>query len=104
MLLEADDAAEVPLSFVAVTVKVYAVPAERLETVIGLEDPVPVAPPGEAVTVNDVAAAPVAEGVKVTLALDPFTVEAVPIVGTLGCKNDLVFCEALVPIIGITYP
>jgi hypothetical protein len=44
-----------------------------------------------------VAAAPVAEGVKVTLA-DPLlyalpdpTFVAVPIVGALGCKKDFVF-------------
>jgi hypothetical protein len=49
--LDAADAVDVPFAFVAVAVNVYAVPAVNPETVIGLEDPVPVAPPGEAVTV-----------------------------------------------------
>ena len=41
MLLDAADAADVPLAFVAVTVNVYAVDAVRPETVIG-DEPVPV--------------------------------------------------------------
>jgi hypothetical protein len=49
--LEALDAADCPLALVAVTVKVYAVPFDNPLTVIGLDAPVPVAPPGEAVTV-----------------------------------------------------
>jgi hypothetical protein len=39
------------LALVAVTVNVYAVPLVNPETVIGELAPVPVAPPGEAVTV-----------------------------------------------------
>jgi hypothetical protein len=50
-LLLAADAAEVPLALVALTVNVYSVPAVKPETVIGEDEPVPVAPPGEAVTV-----------------------------------------------------
>jgi hypothetical protein len=65
-------------------VNVYAVPAVNPETVIGLDEPVPVILPGLEVTVNDVAVGPEAEGVKVTLALVPFTTVAVPIVGALG--------------------
>jgi len=49
--LEEDEAAEVPAELVAVTVKVYEVLADKPETVIGLDAPVFVAPPGEAVTV-----------------------------------------------------
>jgi hypothetical protein len=41
MLLDAADAVDVPLAFVAVTVNVYAVPDVSPETVIGLV-PVPV--------------------------------------------------------------
>ena len=73
-------------------------------TVKGELAPDAVNPPGELVTVNDVAAAPVAEGVKVTLA-DPLlyalpdpTLVAVPIVGATGA--DLA-PDALDPIIGM---
>ena len=48
---EALDAALVPAVDVAVTVNVYAVEDCSPVTVIGLEDPVPVNPPGELVTV-----------------------------------------------------
>jgi hypothetical protein len=48
---EAADAALVPAAFVAVTVKVYAVPFVRPITVIGEEVPAPVSPPGDEVTV-----------------------------------------------------
>jgi hypothetical protein len=41
----------VPIAFVAVTVKVYAVPFVKPVTVIGEEPPVPVKPPGLEVTV-----------------------------------------------------
>ena len=40
------DAAPGPTAFVAVTVKVYAVPFARPDTVIGDDVPVPVNPPG----------------------------------------------------------
>jgi uncharacterized membrane protein len=49
-LLDADDAIEVPLAFVAVTVNVYAVPVVNPETVIG-DAPVPVIEPGDEVAV-----------------------------------------------------
>jgi hypothetical protein len=55
-------AADVPLALVAVTVKVYAVPLVKPETVIG-DDPVPVRPPGLDVAVNVAAAPPVAPAV-----------------------------------------
>jgi hypothetical protein len=48
---DAADAGPVPTAFVAVTVKVYAVPLVRPETTMGEELPVPVNPPGEEVTV-----------------------------------------------------
>src|SRR5579871_756803 len=49
--LEADDATLLPTEFVAVTVKVYAVPFVRPVTAIGEAVPVAVRPPGEEVTV-----------------------------------------------------
>lgn len=49
--LDAADAEPVPAELVAVTVKVYAVPLVSPVTVIGELAPVPVAPPGLAVTV-----------------------------------------------------
>jgi hypothetical protein len=49
--LDALLAADVPLAFVAVTVKVYAVPFVKPDTVIGELDPVPVILPGLEVTV-----------------------------------------------------
>ena len=48
---DAADAAPVPALFVAVTVKVYAVPLVNPVTVMGLDVPVPVNPPGLEVTV-----------------------------------------------------
>jgi hypothetical protein len=49
--LLAEDAGDVPIAFVAVTVNVYAVPLLKPLTVIGDEAPVPVKPPGLDVTV-----------------------------------------------------
>ena len=51
MLFDADDAALVPLAFVAVTVKVYEVDDAKPVTVIGDDAPVPVNPLGLDVTV-----------------------------------------------------
>jgi hypothetical protein len=50
--LDAAEAEEVPLPFVAVTVNVYAVPATSVETVIGLDALVPVFALGLEVAVN----------------------------------------------------
>jgi hypothetical protein len=50
-LLEVADVAPTPAEFVAVTVKVYAVPLVRPVTVIGDAEAVPVFPPGVDVTV-----------------------------------------------------
>jgi hypothetical protein len=63
------DEGPVPTQFVAVTVNVYAVPFDNPVTTIGLAAPVAVAPPGEAVTVYEVIAAPPFEagGVKLTV-------------------------------------
>jgi hypothetical protein len=71
-----------PAALDATTVKVYEVPALSPDTVIGLEDPVPVRDPGELVTVNDVAAAPVAAGVNATEAVVwPVDVALTPVGG-----------------------
>jgi hypothetical protein len=48
---EAELSKLLPLVFVAITVKVYAVPLVRPDTVIGLPEPVPVKPPELEVTV-----------------------------------------------------
>ena len=50
-LFDAPDAAPVPAEFVAVTVKVYAVPLAKPVTMIGLAVPGSVNPPGFEVTV-----------------------------------------------------
>jgi len=86
MLFDALDASEVPYVLVAVTVNVYAVSDCNPVTVIGEDDPVPVYPPGEEVTVNE-SAAFLASAVNVTVAApllygrDVPTFVAVPIVG-----------------------
>jgi hypothetical protein len=83
--LDAADAGDVPIAFVAVTVNVYAVPLLKPETVIGDEAPVPVIPLGLDVTVKPVIAEPplLAGAVKVTDAV-AFPAVAVPIVGASG--------------------
>lgn len=53
-------------------------------TVIGLDAPVAVTPPGLDVTVNDVGVDPVTDGVNVTDAVVEDKAVAVPIVGALG--------------------
>ena len=80
----AEDALEalpVPMLFVAVTVKVYAVPLVRPVTVIGEDAPVAVRPPGEAVTVYPVIADPpvFVGAVKLTVALPLLTVAEIPV-------------------------
>ena len=50
-LFDAAEAAPVPTAFVAVTVKVYAVPLVRPVTTIGDDEPLAVIPPGFEVTV-----------------------------------------------------
>jgi hypothetical protein len=84
-LLDAADAAEVPLLLLAVTVNVYAVPPVRPETVIGLVDEVPVNPPGLEVAVKLVIVEPpVAFAVNGTDAVVDVGDDAVPIVGACG--------------------
>jgi hypothetical protein len=85
----------VPLAFVAVTVKVYEVPADNPDTEMGLDALVPVIPPGDEVAVNVVTVEPpVAPAVKGTDAVDPLSV-AVPIVGAWGTDDGVVDAEAL---------
>jgi hypothetical protein len=67
MLLDAAEAGDVPAPFVAVTVNVYATSDCKPVTEIGDDAPVAVYPPGEDVTVNDVAAL-IGSAVKVTSA------------------------------------
>ena len=81
---DADDAFEVPTAFVAVTVKVYAVPFVSPVTVMGLAAPVAVMPPGELVTRYEVIAEPPFAGaVKRTVAA-PSPAAAVTPLGALG--------------------
>jgi hypothetical protein len=84
-LLEAAEAEPVPALFVAVTVKVYAVPFVSPVTVTGLVAPVAEMPPGLEVTVYVVIAAPPedAGGVKLTVAC-AFPAVAVTPVGAPG--------------------
>jgi hypothetical protein len=56
--LDADDAGDVPIAFVAVTVNVYEVPLVKPPTEIGDEEPLAVTPPGLDVTVKLVIAEP----------------------------------------------
>jgi hypothetical protein len=92
MLLDAADAGDVPSALVAVTVKVYAVSDCKPVTEIGEDAPVAVYPPGEDVTVNDVAAL-IGSAVNVTSARPLLyarpdgTFVAVPIVGAYGAKK-----------------
>ncbi len=83
--MDAADALPVPAELVAVTVKVYASPLLRPVTVIGELAPVPVKPPGFAVTVYPLIAAPpvFAGAVKVTLA-SVLPAVAVPMTGAAG--------------------
>lgn len=84
--------------FVAVTVNVYAVPLVSPGTVIGLPAPVPVAPPGFAVTVYPVIDAPPLEdgAVKLTEACVSPAV-AVPMLGAPGATAlTEKICEAVI--------
>lgn len=94
-LLEAAEAAPVPTAFVAVTVKVYALPFVRPVTVSGLDAPVAVLPSGLEVTVYKVIALPPfdAGAVKLTVAW-PLPLVAVPIVGTPGIVAGITLLEA----------
>jgi hypothetical protein len=65
---EGAEAELVPTALVAVTVNVYGVPFWSPDTTTGLVAPVTLAPPGEAVTVNEFGALPTAPGVKLTVA------------------------------------
>jgi hypothetical protein len=87
MLLLAELDAPVPALLVADTVNVYAVPAVKPITVIGLVVPVVTIDPGLLVTVYLVIVAPplLAGAVKATVAVVLFvTAAAVPIVGAPG--------------------
>jgi hypothetical protein len=82
---DAEDAAPVPIAFVAVTVNVYAVPLLKPETVNGLEPPVAVKPPGLDVTVKPVIAEPpLSAGAEKVTDAEASPPVAVPIVGASG--------------------
>jgi hypothetical protein len=69
--LDVDEAGPVPARFDAVTVNVYAVPFVRPLTTIGLDGPVAVLPPGEAVSVYEAIGVPPSDAgaVKLMVAL-----------------------------------
>ena len=100
--LVALDAALVPIAFVAVTVKVYAVPLVRPVIVIGDSPPDAVNPPVFEVTVYDVIVAlPSLPGGLNVIVAWPFPAVAVPIVGAPGTVAGeielLAFDAVLVP-------
>jgi hypothetical protein len=78
-------------------------------TTSGDDAPDAVKLPGDEVTVKDVAGAPDAAAVNATLAAPLLNAREVPTsvavtpVGAFGCKKPLVFCEPVIPIIGILY-
>ena len=96
---DAADAADVPPAFVAVAVNVYAVPFVRPDTTHDPDAPVivHVAPPGDAVTVCDVAAAPdcAAETDTVT---DASPTTPVGAAGTFGISAPDVITRFPVPV------
>jgi hypothetical protein len=81
----------VPYAFVATTINAYEVLVVKPLTVIGEDEPVPVRPPGEEITVYPVIAPPpTTEGaVKATDTDVALATVAVPIVGALGTFNPL---------------
>jgi len=95
MLLEADEALDVPLALVAVTVNVYAV--EPVRPVIDIGDaPVPVPPAGDDVAVKvETAEPPVAPAVYATVAVVTPVAVALPIVGACGTVVAVIELEAL---------
>ncbi len=93
---DALEALPVPAAFVAVTVKVYAVPLARPVTVIGDAEPVPVKLPGVEVTVYEVMAEPPFEAgaVNATLAC-PLPAVAETAVGAPGTVYGVTELEAV---------
>jgi len=96
-LFEAAEAGPAPSAFTALTVNVYAVPRVSPPTGIVLHGAshVPIAPPGEAVALNDVMGDPpsLAGGVKVTTARLP-TGLAVPMPGAPGTLAGVTLFDA----------
>jgi hypothetical protein len=74
----------VPIGFVAVTLKVYAVPLESPVTVIGLDALVPVKPPGVEVAVYEVIVLPPVPFAVNSIFAVAFPKLAAPIVGACG--------------------
>jgi hypothetical protein len=89
------------LAFVAITVKVYAVPLVSPVTVIGLVVPVAVILPGVEVTVNPVIPVP-AGAVKVTVAW-AFPAVATIFVGAASCVVNVSSFPYAVPALFVAY-
>jgi hypothetical protein len=93
--LDADEAGDVPLAFVAVTVNVYEVAPVRPLTDIGLDKPDPLPPAGDDVAVNAVMAdPPVAFAVYPTVAVFTPVFVAEPIVGACGIVVAVMLLDA----------
>ena len=95
-LLDAADAAPGPVALVATTVNVYAVPLVNPVTIIGLDAPLPVKPPGDDVTVYEVTAVPplAAGALKLTVAW-AFPATADTPVGTPGTILGVTLLDAV---------
>ena len=95
-LFEGLDAGPAPITLVAFTVKVYAVPLVKPVTVMGLDAPVAVMLPGLEVTVYEVMGLPPFEagGVKLTVAC-ALPAVAVPMVGAPGTVAGVTLFEGL---------
>lgn len=92
-LFEDPDVVLLPLALVAITVKVYEVPFVRPDTVIGLDAPLPVIPPGLEVAVNPVIVEPpLLLAVKATEAL-ALPAVAIPMVGAAGTVDGVTLLE-----------
>jgi hypothetical protein len=76
------------LALVAVIVNVYVVAAFNPLTVIGELEPLPDPPDGLEVIENDVAVAPIADGVKETVVTE-LDIVALPIIGAVGTATDV---------------
>lgn len=94
---EACEGRPVPTALVARTLMVYVAPSINPPTVIGLEGPVALAPPGDASALYEEIGPPLVGGLNVTVAW-PSPAVAVPITGAGGGPGS---CETLVMIVSV---
>jgi hypothetical protein len=91
-----------PLAFVAITVKVYAVPLVSPVTVMGLAEPFAVILPGVEVTVYPVTTAPPPGAVKVTVAC-ALPAAATTFVGANSAVVNVISFPYAVPALFVAY-